>query len=88
MLLPLHGKYVYDAAGKVVEVILPFHEFQALQRLAAKNVADTSALATSSIESREEFSAAEMTQIALQGGAFAWLEDEPDLYSDADGEPV
>jgi hypothetical protein len=36
----------------------------------------------------EELSAAEMTLIALQGGAFHWLQDEPDLYSDADGEPV
>jgi hypothetical protein len=36
----------------------------------------------------EELSAAEMTQIVLQGGAFDWLQDEPDIYSDADGEPV
>jgi hypothetical protein len=35
-----------------------------------------------------ELSATEMTQIALQGGAFDWLKDEPDIYSDADGEPV
>ena len=27
--------------------------------------------------------AAEMAQLAMSGGAFDWLEDEPDLYSDA-----
>jgi hypothetical protein len=32
--------------------------------------------------------ASEMTQIAMYGKAFDWLEDEPDLYSDEDGEPV
>lgn len=37
---------------------------------------------------KEELSAAEMTQIAIHGGAFNWLKDEPDLYSDADGEAV
>ncbi|MCI0615404.1 hypothetical protein L0244_20640 [bacterium] len=64
MSLILLGKYICDAAGKEIEVILPVHEF------------------------REELSAAEMTQIALQGGAFDWLKNESDLYSDADGKPV
>jgi hypothetical protein len=84
MSLVLHSKYVYDTAGKVVEVILPIHEFQELQRLAAAPPAQ----AGTSAKFREELSAAEMTQIALQGGAFDWLKNEPDLYSDADGEPV
>lgn len=26
----------------------------------------------------------EMAHLAMQGGAFAWLDDEPDLYSDDD----
>ena len=30
----------------------------------------------------------EMATLAQYGGSFDWLADEPDLYSDADGEPV
>lgn len=88
MSLAFHGKYVYDAAGKIIEVILPIHEFQELQRLVAKHAAAPSVQTGVSAKFREELSASEMTQIALQGGAFDWLKDEPDLYSDADGEPV
>ena len=31
-----------------------------------------------------EPSADELAYLAMQGGAFDWLADEPDLYSDAD----
>lgn len=41
-----------------------------------------------SIAMGNELSAAVMTQIALYGRAFDWLEDEPELYSDQDGEPL
>ena len=30
----------------------------------------------------------ELAEIAQRGGAFDWLADEPDLYTDEDGEPV
>ncbi|HEV8636898.1 MAG TPA: CopG family transcriptional regulator [Chloroflexota bacterium] len=30
----------------------------------------------------------ELARLAQEGGSFDWLADEPDLYSDADGEPV
>jgi hypothetical protein len=30
----------------------------------------------------------ESTQLAARGGSFDWLSEEPDLYSEADGEPV
>lgn len=30
----------------------------------------------------------EATQLAAHGGSFAWLETEPDLYTEADGQPV
>lgn len=36
----------------------------------------------------DELSPAEMTQIAQEGGAFEWLQDEPDIYSDEHGEPA
>jgi hypothetical protein len=88
MSLVLHSKYVYDTAGKVVEVILPIHEFQELQRFVAKHAGTPPVQAGASTKLHEELAAAEMTQIALQGGAFDWLKNEPDLYSDADGEPV
>ncbi len=88
MELVIHSKFVYDAAGKIIEVILPFHEFQELRRRATKNGGDLHARVNAPIEFYDDLSAAEMTQIALHGGAFDWLKDEPELYSDADGEPV
>ena len=30
----------------------------------------------------------EATQAAARGGSFAWLSDEPDIYTEADGAPV
>ena len=30
----------------------------------------------------------DLAAVAQHGGAFDWLADEPDLYSDEDGEPV
>jgi hypothetical protein len=30
----------------------------------------------------------DLAAVAQHGGSFDWLEDEPDLYSDQDGEPV
>jgi hypothetical protein len=36
----------------------------------------------------DDVSNADLAAIAQHGGSFGWLEDEPELYSDADGEPV
>ena len=36
----------------------------------------------------DDFSGAELAAVAQYGGAFDWLHDEPDLYTDEDGEPV
>lgn len=36
----------------------------------------------------DEISSDELTQLAMRGGAFDWLENEPDIYSIRDGEPV
>ncbi len=79
------GKYVYDASGKIVEVILPIHEFKKLQRQVSRKVVNQ---VPTRYEMPEELSASEMTRIADRGGAFDWLEDEPDIYSDKDGEPI
>jgi hypothetical protein len=35
-----------------------------------------------------EPSADDLTCLAAEGGAFDWLQDEPDLYRPIDGEPV
>lgn len=40
------------------------------------------------MESDRQFSTADLVQFAMDGGAFADLADEPDLYSLSDGEPV
>lgn len=78
------GKYVYDASGKIVEVILPIHEFKELQRKASRKTVNQS---PARYEMPEELLASEMTRIADRGGAFDWLAAEPDIYSDEDGEP-
>ncbi len=36
----------------------------------------------------DEPSAAELAELAERGGSLDWLADEPDLYSDEDGEPA
>ena len=36
----------------------------------------------------EEMASQELAAVAQHGGSFDWLSDEPDLYSDEDGEPV
>ena len=40
------------------------------------------------LEQDAELSSADLAQLAIEAGAFADLEDEPDLYSLSDGEPV
>jgi hypothetical protein len=36
----------------------------------------------------ELFSSSELAPLAERGGSFDWLRDEPDIYSEDDGEPV
>lgn len=36
----------------------------------------------------DELPSQELAVVAQHGGSFDWLADEPDLYSDEDGEPV
>jgi flagellar motility protein MotE (MotC chaperone) len=64
--------------------ILPLKEFERLMELArlseAVEVLDTSAEACG----EDEMTNREWLQLAQDGGAFDWLADEPDLYSEAD----
>jgi len=87
MSLAVNSKYVYDTSGRVVEIILPIQEFFELWRRAGK-APTIPAQPDASAKIREELSAVEMTHIAQLGGAFDWLKDEPDLYTEADGEPI
>ena len=36
----------------------------------------------------EDLLAADLESIAMAGGAFDWLADEPNLHDDTDGEPL
>lgn len=40
------------------------------------------------LQQEAELSSADLAQLAMEAGAFVDLEDEPDLYSLSDGEPV
>jgi len=82
MSIAVQGKYICDSSGKIIEVILPIDEFKELQRRASQQTGER---VPKRYQLPEELSAAEMTRIADHGGAFDWLKDEPDLYSDDDG---
>lgn len=88
MSLVINGKYVYNEAGKIIEVILPVEQFQELRRRAAAFSTEAITMSQETAMVRDELNAKEMTEISLLGGAFSWLNDEPDLYSDVDGEPL
>ena len=89
MSVAINSRYICDANGKVTEVVLPLVEFEALRQLAARYLSEWRELAEINGGMPEaELAAAAMTQIALRGGAFDWLKDEPDLYTDEDGEAV
>lgn len=89
MSVAINSRYICDANGKVTEVVLPLVEFEALRQLAARYLSEWRELAEINGGTHEaELSAATMTQIALRGGAFDWLKNEPDLYTDEDGEAV
>ena len=36
----------------------------------------------------EDILASDLASMAMAGGAFDWLADEPDLYDDTHGEPI
>lgn len=36
----------------------------------------------------DDFTGEDLAAVAQHGGAFDWLHDEPDLYTEEDGEPV
>lgn len=42
----------------------------------------------SDVEPGDELPSQDFGAVAQHGGSFDWLADEPDLYSDEDGEPV
>ncbi|MEK7727576.1 MAG: hypothetical protein AAB354_04140 [candidate division KSB1 bacterium] len=89
MSVAINSRYICDASGNVVEVVLPLAEFQALRQLAGKYLSEWRELTQANGDAHAaELSSAEMTQVALRGGAFDWLKDEPDLYTDEDGEAV
>ncbi len=73
------------------------NELEALRRYAVEHAVPVDALIDGYVayllaggepiaETRNEMT--DLSYVLDQGGAFDWLIDEPDLYSDADGEPV
>ncbi len=88
MSLVINSKYVYDTSGKIIEVILPIDQFEELRRRALASPDNAIKFSRAAPAEPPELGAHEMTQMALLGGAFDWLKDEPELYSDQDGEPV
>lgn len=71
-------------------------QYEGLRRYAARRRSPVAwiikdyvdALLGSERSAHGDLSTAALTDLAARGGAFDWLRDEPDLYSDRDGEPV
>ncbi len=69
-------------------------QHERLRRFAARRRTPVAWLIKDYVDSLTEWDettsirAHEATQVAARGGSFAWLADEPDTYTEADGEPV
>jgi len=78
----MHQVTLEEAASHLPELIREAHNGQEIvllqdQRPVAKLVSLT-----------DEVSSGEITALAMSGGAFDWLADEPELYDDTGGEPL
>lgn len=76
-----------------LNVKLSERQHQGLRRAAARRRTPVAWLIKDYIDSLVDDEAAqvqahEATQAAARGGAFAWLETEPDLYGETDGQPL
>ncbi len=74
----VHQVTLQEAAGQLSELVREARAGQEIVLLdGLRPVAKLTSLAT------DEVSSEEIAQIAMAGGAFDWLADEPDLYDDA-----
>ena len=77
-----------------LNVKLSAKQHERLRRFAARRRTPVAWLIKDYVDSlaerdeRSDVLAHEGTQVATNGGSFVWLADEPDLYSQADGEPA
>lgn len=76
-----------------LNVKLSDKQHERLRRVAARRRTPVAWLIKDYVDSLEDdggerVRAHEATQAAAHGGAFAWLENEPDLYGDADGASI
>ena len=77
-----HQVTLEEAAGHLPELVLEARNGQEVvlfqdQRPVAKLVSLT-----------DEVTSTELAALAMSGGSFDWLADEPDLYDDTCGEPI
>lgn len=76
-----------------LNVKLSDQQHERLRRVAARRRTPVAWLIKDYVDSllddeAERVRAHDATQAAAHGGAFAWLDAEPDLYTQADGKPV
>ncbi len=79
-----HQARLAGMAGRQLELHLPPEESAALADVLEAALRMMTAVAGRSELDLGEPSAGEVTFLAMEGGAFDWLADEPDLYSDDD----
>lgn len=70
---------------KLLSALLP-DEQRELERFAAYLLLRRKISTEQSVA--DEISSDELMQLAMRGGSFDWLANEPDIYSIKDGEPV
>lgn len=82
------------SAARQLNVRLTQRQHEALRRYAARRRTPVTWLIkdyVDAIVAREEEEAVrshEPTQVASRGGSLDWLSEEPELYTEADGEPI
>lgn len=92
-------KRTRSAVAKQVNVRVEPHLYRALEAVARqerRSIAQTARhLLERGLRQRfgwgivdDEPSVLDIASVAREGGAFDWLEDEPDLYDESSGEPV
>lgn len=82
-----------ERASRQLNVKITERQHQALQRYASRRRTPVAWLIKDFVDSLLDGDQAalrshEPTRFATQGGSFDWLAKEPDLYTEADGEPV
>ena len=64
------------------------HDRRSLPQVVRQMLEDGLRLRADAHTTPDDTAGREIARLAAAGGAFDWLDEEPDLYDDGDGEPI